>query len=320
MSKKWISWFTIAAFLLAIAAPAQAITTPKSRVLTEEEMAEIVGKGGIGEYIVGGLVLAAIGYAIFGGDDNTPKEEDAGSVAVPNDYGVIEREGTIKYPTSDPNYLMHPKYYKKDGAKFAAQAEKAIEAAKKIKFYYPVSQYNRITSGFRWLRGTKVHAGVDVKVGEGTPVMAAHEGIVTYTGKISGYGNAVYLTDSINDDNGKPVGKLTTVYGHLRLKDGVLPAEQAKLNYSYSEGNLIGLSGNTGVSTGPHLHFEVRYLKPNATGYANVAEKGGWTDYGFCYANPAVHGLNWEQTQAPSQQVQTIEDFEEYMRHRYGWY
>lgn len=89
------------------------------------------------------------------------------------------------------------------------------------------------------------HTGVDIGVPVGTPVLAAASGVVTFAGgdPSSGYGYYAII------DNGDGV---STLYGHLALP----PLLHAGL--FLTQGGLIGLSGSTGFSTGPHLHFEVR--------------------------------------------------------------
>jgi murein DD-endopeptidase MepM/ murein hydrolase activator NlpD len=93
------------------------------------------------------------------------------------------------------------------------------------------------------------HTGIDLSVPLGTPVFAAADGVVVLaramtdaTGALVGYGNYVI----IQHDAG-----LKTLYGHL-LTIGVKEGDQVK------RGQLIGLVGSTGNSTGPHTHFEVR--------------------------------------------------------------
>lgn len=89
------------------------------------------------------------------------------------------------------------------------------------------------------------HLGVDIGAGLGANVYAADSGVVVYAGWISGgYGNMVM----IDHGNG-----YHTVYGHL---SSIL----VHCGQSVYSGNVIGYAGSTGNSTGPHLHFEVRYF------------------------------------------------------------
>lgn len=99
----------------------------------------------------------------------------------------------------------------------------------------------RISSRFgrRWGR---LHAGVDIAAPTGTPIYAAKAGKVSYSGYRGGYGKLV----EINHGDG-----LVTRYGHCS-KLLVSSGKRVK------KGQLIALVGNTGNSTGPHLHFEVR--------------------------------------------------------------
>ena len=103
----------------------------------------------------------------------------------------------------------------------------------------------KVRSGYSFRR-TREHKGIDVPLQTGDTVRAAFNGIVRYTGptsKTGGYGNLVIIRHA----NG-----LETYYGHLS-KILVDPEEVVKA------GEIIGLGGSTGRSTGPHLHFETRY-------------------------------------------------------------
>jgi murein DD-endopeptidase MepM/ murein hydrolase activator NlpD len=92
-------------------------------------------------------------------------------------------------------------------------------------------------------RGTAaMHAGVDIPGPVGTPIYATADGIVGRSGWVGGYGNLVELEHG---------GKLQTRYGHLS-KIMVAPGTRVK------RGQVIGLMGSTGRSTGSHLHYEVR--------------------------------------------------------------
>jgi murein DD-endopeptidase MepM/ murein hydrolase activator NlpD len=112
-------------------------------------------------------------------------------------------------------------------------------------FIWPVS--GRITSPFGWrmhpiLKKNKFHSGLDIAVSSGTPVKAADGGIVLVSGWQGGYGNFVAI------DHGKGI---STCYGHnSRLL--------VRVGERVEKGQQISISGSTGLSTGPHLHFEVR--------------------------------------------------------------
>jgi len=88
----------------------------------------------------------------------------------------------------------------------------------------------------------RLHAGVDFGAPSGTPIVAAAAGTVVSAGWQGGYGNAVII------DHG---GGEATLYGHqsrLAVSSGG----------SVRRGQIIGYVGSTGMSTGPHLHFELR--------------------------------------------------------------
>lgn len=98
----------------------------------------------------------------------------------------------------------------------------------------------RFTSGFK-KRWGKWHKGLDWATPIGAPVYASSAGTVAVAGAVRGYGYAVYISH--------PDGR-TTRYGHLS-EVLVSPGQQVE------QGDTIALSGNTGRSTGPHVHFEI---------------------------------------------------------------
>ena len=108
-------------------------------------------------------------------------------------------------------------------------------------FCFPIQGHKTSPYGWRWNRG---HHGVDIALRTGDPIHAAFSGTVRIAGRMGGYGNCIVL----RHPNG-----LETLYGHL-----------SKINVKYgqqvSAGEVIGQGGNTGNSTGPHLHFECRFL------------------------------------------------------------
>jgi murein DD-endopeptidase MepM/ murein hydrolase activator NlpD len=108
-------------------------------------------------------------------------------------------------------------------------------------FCFPVCNPKTSNYGWRWQRG---HHGVDIGLNTGDPVHSAFAGVVRVASRMGGYGNCVV----IRHPNG-----LETLYGHLS-KINVQP------NQPVAAGEVIGLGGSTGNSTGPHLHFECRFL------------------------------------------------------------
>jgi len=98
-----------------------------------------------------------------------------------------------------------------------------------------------ITSGYGYRWGS-LHEGIDIAVPEGTPIRAAAAGTVIIAAYTGGYGNYTCV------DHG---GGLSTCYGHQS-------SFAVSVGDSVGQGDIIGYSGNTGHSTGPHLHFEVR--------------------------------------------------------------
>jgi murein DD-endopeptidase MepM/ murein hydrolase activator NlpD len=158
-------------------------------------------------------------------------------------------------------------------------------------FRSPLDIPMQLSGNFGELRPNHFHAGFDFKTNqrEGLNVYAAADGYISRI-KIatSGYGKAIYITHS----NG-----FTTVYGHLQQAVGFIQKKIVALQYSeksyeieaffkpgelvINKGDLIALSGNTGGSEGPHLHFEIR---------DNKTEK---------IINPLFFGLDIKDTKNP---------------------
>lgn len=111
-------------------------------------------------------------------------------------------------------------------------------------FDWPVAEA-RMSRGYL-PRGTKKrrrpHRGIDLAAQRGSAVLASHDGIVIYTGKdFKGYGKMIMIEN----------GPWATLYAHL---DKIVVYEGQKV----LQGDVIGALGNTGRSSGPHLHFEIR--------------------------------------------------------------
>jgi murein DD-endopeptidase MepM/ murein hydrolase activator NlpD len=128
----------------------------------------------------------------------------------------------------------------------AAVGSLTLDAQMDVPSAWPVS--GRITSGFGMrvapIRGGwRMHRGLDISASSGTRVRSAGAGIIVFAGYRSGYGKTVVV------DHG---GGMKTLYGHMSR----LAAREGR---RVREGDVIGYVGSTGRSTGPHLHFEVRF-------------------------------------------------------------
>ncbi len=108
-------------------------------------------------------------------------------------------------------------------------------------YYPPTKKY--VTSNFGWIRW-RYHYGIDLKVHRGDQVYSAFDGVVRIATRVRGYGNFVVVRHC----NG-----LETLYAHLNRID-------VAVGDSVKAGSSLGMGGNTGRSTGYHLHFEIRYL------------------------------------------------------------
>ena len=129
---------------------------------------------------------------------------------------------------------------------------------------------SRLTSGFGMrehpiLGFSALHAGVDFSAASGTPILAAGNGKVAMAGANGGYGLYVKLQHTQD---------VATAYAHMsRLGPGIKPG------VSVRQGQVIGFVGSTGMSTGPHLHYEFhrggRPVNPLAQKFAMRATVGG---------------------------------------------
>ena len=111
-------------------------------------------------------------------------------------------------------------------------------------------EFSRVSSGFSnsrfhpVLQQWRAHRGVDFAAPIGTKVKATSDGVVTSFGKQGGYGNFITVSHQ---------GHFTTVYGHLsRFAKGLQRGQRV------AQGDVIGYVGMTGMTSGPHLHYEFR--------------------------------------------------------------
>ena len=158
-------------------------------------------------------------------------------------------------------------------------------------YLYPVypGQPGSLAGTMGELRTTHFHSGIDIRTNNmiGMPVRASKSGYISrISSSGTGYGNVIYITH--------PDGN-TTLYAHLdkfngpigkhileeqyRLKSGEIDLYFEPNQFVVSRGDTIGLSGNTGSSGGPHLHFDIRDADNNAldplkvAGFSEIVDK-----------------------------------------------
>lgn len=147
---------------------------------------------------------------------------------------VIERENgkEVKRTTVSEKVLSQPITRK------LVRGTKQVPPMGSDELAWPVQ--GRITSNYGWRWG-RFHQGVDIGAATGTAIIAADSGMVSFAGWNGGYGNFVRIEHGEGNK---------TCYGHLSRF-------AVKVGDKVSKGDVIGYVGSTGVSTGPHLHFEV---------------------------------------------------------------
>ena len=108
-----------------------------------------------------------------------------------------------------------------------------------------------------------MHSGIDFKASSGAPIYATADGVVNYAGRKGGYGNFVRIAHG---------GNIATGYGHMSriaVSNGM----------RVRRGQVIGYVGSTGLSTGPHLHYELyrggRAVDPNSVKFTTRAQLSG---------------------------------------------
>jgi murein DD-endopeptidase MepM/ murein hydrolase activator NlpD len=149
---------------------------------------------------------------------------------IPADHKYLRRSGLLFLPYTQEQLQA----FKEAGV------ERLKLRLKKGQYLWPIIGL-RITSrvGTRW---GKLHGGIDVAAARGSIVVGATDGTVIFVGDQGAYGHCVYVE---NHDG--------TVAWYAHLTESVV-----KVGDKIVRGQIVGVSGNTGRSTGPHLHFEMR--------------------------------------------------------------
>ncbi|WP_456450606.1 peptidoglycan DD-metalloendopeptidase family protein [Hydrogenimonas sp.] len=118
--------------------------------------------------------------------------------------------------------------------------------------------YEGVTSAFGWrthpvTKRREFHPGIDLRAKTRKPVWTTADGVVEFAGyhKRSGYGNLVIVDHGFG---------FKTYYGHLRKVT-------VRKGDTVVKGDVVGISGNTGLSTAPHLHYEIRFLASSVNPY-----------------------------------------------------
>ncbi len=199
-------------------------------------------------------------------DIEVQKQELASTIASMNDQQRTIKQAIAQNQSMINKLKTDKAYYQKTERELERQSEdlqkmiskgysKSTVKTSSAGFMKPIA--GRITSPFGWrthpiFNSRTFHSGVDIGGPNYGSIKASNSGKVIYSGWYGGYGKVVIIDHGII--NGHP---MTTLYAHMstiKVSNG----------QSVQKGQVIGLEGTTGYSTGPHCHFEVRINgKPN---------------------------------------------------------
>lgn len=183
----------------------------------------------------------------YGEEDGDYIVEDSAWMSSADTAAIYYEEGEFVIPGMLPEYdfyafwdTLHVDAYRFDLRKLQEIIPLTV-LEMDCDFAMPI--YGRTNSPFGWRHG-RPHTGIDLQLRTGDSVYAAFDGVVRMSKYYNGYGNCVV----VRHYNG-----LETLYAHLSKLD-------VKPGTLVNAGQLLGLGGSTGHSTGPHLHFEIRFL------------------------------------------------------------
>jgi len=154
-------------------------------------------------------------------------------------------------------------------------------------------EYHGITSKFGYrihptLGTREFHRGDDMKAKLGTPVHATANAIVEWAGfhKRSGFGNLIILTH---------VYGFKTYYGHLKRV-------VVKSGQFVKKGDLIGYTGNSGLSNGPHLHYEIRFIQRALNPFYFIK----WTQHHYNEIFEKEKKVPWQSLITATSQIKVV--------------
>jgi murein DD-endopeptidase MepM/ murein hydrolase activator NlpD len=173
---------------------------------------------------------------------------DESTIELVNYYHSLLKQNQASYTLSlNPN-LAELNFYDKNDEQILFPTADTVAAFERITIesnvlsFYSLPKSGVVTSHYGWREG-RMHKGTDIDLNRGDQVVAAFDGKVRVAKKSGGFGNVIIIMH--------PNG-LETVYAHLSKF-------KVKAGQIVLSGQPIGLGGSTGRSSGPHLHFEVRY-------------------------------------------------------------
>ncbi len=229
--------------------------------LTTQQLVSINGLSGTDAIIRAGDVLSVTVAetqltVVYTNQEYYEEDYTADTIYKENDDWYTTKSEVIQNGSAGHRRVVALVNYRDDTvlSREIVKQENTVDAVPKIievgtknppTYIWPV--YGRVSSNYGGRKSPKAgastnHKGIDIAVSTGTSVMATSGGRVTTAGWQSGYGYVVYI------DHGNGV---TSRYGHLSK---IL----VSVGQTVSQGTVIARSGNTGNSTGPHLHFEIR--------------------------------------------------------------
>lgn len=138
------------------------------------------------------------------------------------------------------------------------------------------------------------HSGIDYYVPENTPIYCTHDGYVIFCGLDNNKGLGIEVVTTQEYDYKETTSLYKTQYWHGNKAI-------VKVGDFVKAGQIIGYSGNTGMSTGPHLHFGIKPVKKVNYGYENIEQNNGY--YGAIDPQPFLNGTYPNKLNKPVSQA-----------------